>query len=132
MILKASNSSLLKPTLYENLATSRNALCSDLKGRNAELPLLSIASEASKSSGLTYIIRPVRDVIIFFSLVSDITYLLSSYLFGHQPLPPATVAAGSKFLVVNALEASSNPTRVATLLAVAFLTISLSPGPITS
>ena len=78
MILKASNSSLLKPTLYENLATSRNALCKLLKGRKAEFPLLSMASDASKSSGLTYMIRPVRDVIIFFSLVRDISYSLSS------------------------------------------------------
>ena len=72
MTLKAAHSSLLQTTLYENLATSKNARCKLLKGRKAEFPLLSIASDASKSSGLTYMIRPVLDVIIFFNLVRDI------------------------------------------------------------
>ena len=71
-ILNASNSSLLRPTLYENLATSRNALCNVLNGRNAELPLLSKLSDASKSSGLTYMIRPVLDVMIFLRRVNAI------------------------------------------------------------
>jgi len=119
MILKASNSSLLKPTLYENLATSRNALCKDLNGLNAEFPLLSIESEASKSSGLTYIIRPVRDVIIFFNLVSDIAYILLVIYYDPNTL------------VGRAVLASSNPIKLIALLAVADLTSNLSPGPTT-
>jgi len=43
-----------------------------LKGRLGELPLLSNASDASKSSELTYRQRPVFDVKTFFSLVSAI------------------------------------------------------------